>query len=33
MRARGTVRDVRPNRVAQLELEGENPQLEEGGDR
>jgi NADH-quinone oxidoreductase subunit J len=33
MRARGTVRDVRPDRVAQLELEGENPQLEEGSDR
>jgi NADH-quinone oxidoreductase subunit J len=31
MRARGTVRDVRPDRVAQLELEGEHPQLEEGG--
>jgi NADH-quinone oxidoreductase subunit J len=31
MRARGTVRDVRPDRVAQLELEGDNPQLEEGG--
>jgi NADH-quinone oxidoreductase subunit J len=33
MRARGTVRDVGPDRVAQLELEGENPQLEEGSDR
>jgi NADH-quinone oxidoreductase subunit J len=31
MRARGTVRDVRPDRVAQLEIEGEHPQLEEGG--